>query len=280
MRAQLITCSVIFLTWGTLAFFEWRRPLRKTVEPKLRRNARNVALSLISLVLGLAMEAVLVIPVAGFVERRQLGLLNRFEAAPWIEIAIAVLLLDYTLWWWHWASHQVPFLWRFHLVHHVDRDLDASTALRFHFGEHFFSFFYRSLQIVVFGASLHAVWIWQLILFASILFHHSNVRLPARLEAVLVRIVVTPRMHGIHHSDRRGESFTNYSSMFAAWDYLHRTICLALPQRDVRIGVPAYESASEVTLGRIVAIPFRRQRDDWQDRVEGRVPVPSSTLSP
>ncbi len=277
---QLITCVVIFVTWGTLVWLEWRSPLRRTVEPKLRRTGRNLGLSMFSLVVGIGMEAVLVIPVARFVETHQLGLLHQFAAKPWIEIAIAILLLDYTLWWWHWASHRVPFLWRFHLVHHVDRDLDASTALRFHFGEHFFSFFYRCAQIVVFGASLEAVWLWQLILFASILFHHANVRLPARFEAALVRLVVTPRMHGIHHSERRGESFTNYSSMLAAWDYLHRTICLALPQDEVRIGVPAYESGTEVTLGKILTIPFRRQRDDWDGFVEGRAPVPSSTLRP
>lgn len=275
MRPQVITCLVIFTTWALLAFLEWRAPLRKTVEPKLRRTARNLTLSVLSLIVGLVMEMLLVIPVA----KLNAGLLHLVELPGWLEIAIAVLFLDYTLWWWHWASHNVPFLWRFHLVHHVDRDLDASTALRFHFGEHFFSFFFRALQIAVIGAPLYAVWLWQLILFASILFHHSNVRLPARLEAVLVRLVVTPRMHGIHHSDRRGEAFTNYSSLLAAWDYLHRTICLALPQEEVTIGVPAYEDPRAVTIGRILAIPFERQRDDWQGQADSRVPIPSSTLS-
>lgn len=280
MRAQVITCCVIFITWGALLFFELRHPLRPAVEPKLRRTGRNLALSVLSLFAGIGMEAVLVIPVARWTDVHQIGLLNLFNAQPWVEIAIAIVLLDYTLWWWHWASHRLPFLWRFHLVHHVDRDLDASTALRFHFGEHVISFFYRAAQIVVFGASLEAVWTWQLILFVSILFHHSNVRMPARMESVLVRLIVTPRMHGIHHSDRRGESFTNYSSLLAIWDYLHRTICLALPQSQVTIGVPTYGSDREVTLGRILAIPFRRQRDDWQGRVEGRARVPSASLAP
>src|SRR5688500_17424166 len=179
MRAQLITCCVIFITWGALLFFELRRPLRQTVEPKLLRTARNLTLSFLSLLAGIGMQAVLVIPIARWTEVHRAGLLNLFEMPNWIEIAIAVVLLDYTLWWWHWASHRLPFLWRFHLVHHVDRDLDASTALRFHFGEHVISFFYRAAQIVVFGASLEAICIWQTILFASILFHHSIVRMPA-----------------------------------------------------------------------------------------------------
>lgn len=275
MHAQFITIPVAVITWALLAFFEQRLPLRETVEPKLRRTTRNLTLSACSLVIGLVMEMLLVIPVANL----NIGLLHLVELPLWAEVAIAVLFLDYTLWWWHWASHNVPLLWRFHLVHHVDRDLDASTALRFHFGEHFFSFFYRSLQIVIIGASLHALWLWQLVLFVSILFHHSNVRLPARAESVLVRFLVTPRMHGIHHSDHRGEAFTNYSSLLAVWDYLHRTICLAVPQREVTIGVPAYAAAAEVTIGRVFWMPFRRQRDDWDDRVEPRAPVPSSTLA-
>lgn len=272
---QLITSIVIVTTWALLAFFESRAPLRPPVEPKLRRTARNLTTSVLSLLVGLAMEMLLVVPVA----KTNFGLLHLVDWPNALEITLAILFLDYTLWWWHWASHNVPLLWRFHLVHHVDRDLDASTALRFHFGEHFLSFFFRSLQIVIIGAPLYAVWLWQLILFVSILFHHSNVRLPARIEGVIVRLIVTPRMHGIHHSDRRGEAFTNYSSLLAAWDYLHRTICLALPQREVTIGVPAYESAEAVTIGKILAMPFRRQRDDWEDRVQSRVPVPSSTLS-
>ena len=276
MRQQLITSAVIAGTWGVVAFLEWKYPLRPTVEPKLRRTARNLTTSVLSLAVAAVMGALLVVPVV----RLNVGALHAVALPDWVEVAIAVVFLDYTLWWWHRANHEVPFLWRFHLVHHADRDLDASTALRFHFGEHFLSFFFRALQILVIGAPLYAVWLWQLILFASILFHHGNVRLPARLEGVLVRLIVTPRMHGIHHSDRRDEAFTNYSSLLSLWDYLHRTICLSLPQRVVTIGVPAYETAPDVTIGRILALPFVRQRDDWQGRVEARVPVPSATLAP
>jgi sterol desaturase/sphingolipid hydroxylase (fatty acid hydroxylase superfamily) len=181
-----------------------------------------------------------------------------------MEVALAVLFLDYTLWWWHWANHVVPFLWRFHLVHHVDRDLDASTALRFHFGELALSVGWRALQITVIGAEPYAVWLWQTILFASILFHHSNVRLPIGWERWMVRLVVTPRMHGIHHSDRREETDSNWSSILSVWDLLHRTLVLDVPQHEVTIGVAAYAREEDVTLGRILALPFRPRLDDWR----------------
>ena len=101
-------------------------------------------------------------------------------------------------------------------------------------------------------------------LFASILFHHGNLRLPQRLERVLVRLIVTPRMHGIHHSDRLNETDSNWSSLLSAWDYLHRTILLDVPQPEITIGVPAYGDPSDVTLGKMLLLPFRRQRRDWE----------------
>jgi sterol desaturase/sphingolipid hydroxylase (fatty acid hydroxylase superfamily) len=97
----------------------------------------------------------------------------------------------------------------------------------------------------------------------SIVFHHSNSRLPVGLERVLCRIIVTPRMHGIHHSNYRNEANGNWSSLLSAWDYLHGTVLLGVPQDSIEIGVPAYEREEDVTLGKILAMPFLRQREDW-----------------
>jgi len=202
--------------------------------------------------------------VAEWARGHRIGILNWTSLPAAVETVAAVLLLDYTLWHWHWLNHRVPFLWRFHLVHHVDLDLDSSTALRFHFGEMMLSVPYRLAQVVVIGASPSAVTVWQVLLVASILFHHSNVRLPAGLERVLVRLLVTPRMHGIHHSDYENETNSNWSSLLSAWDWLHGTLLLSVPQREVAIGVPGYGDPRQVTLGRSLALPFRRQRADWK----------------
>jgi len=261
---RLLSIAVIAGTLTLLVAAEILRPLRRTVEPKLRRTIRNLTTAGISLAILTLLQAPLLVPVAHWTSAHRLGLLNQWSLPLWAATALAVILLDYTLWWWHWASHKVPFLWRFHLVHHVDLDLDASTALRFHFGELMLSIGYRALQIVVIGATTDAVWLWQTILFASILFHHSNMRLPVRIERLLVKLVVTPRMHGIHHSMCLNETDTNWSSIVSWWDYLHRTLLLNVPQDDVVIGVPAYQSAGDVTIGRILCMPFVRQRDDWQ----------------
>jgi sterol desaturase/sphingolipid hydroxylase (fatty acid hydroxylase superfamily) len=261
--------AVVFGTFAALVVLESLRPLRPSVEPKPRRVARNLGLAGVGAAVLSVLQAPLLVPAAQWARHEHLGLLNRVGLPRAAEIAAAVLLLDYTLWHWHWLTHRVPFLWRFHLVHHVDLDLDASTALRFHFGELALSVPYRLAQVVVIGADPFAVALWQLLLLASILFHHSNLRLPAGLERVLVRVVVTPRMHGIHHSDYENETNSNWSSLLSAWDYLHGTLVLSVPQRAIAVGVPTYRDPRQLTFGKVLSMPFRRQRDDWRDEQGG-----------
>lgn len=263
---MLITCAVVAGMFALMLVLEHRFPLRHAVEPKARRVARNLTLAALSAAVGALIQLPLLVPLAQWVETHRFGLLNLVPLRGAASLVAGIVLLDYTLWWWHWASHRVPFLWRFHLVHHVDRDLDASTALRFHFGEHTLSFVYRAAQIALLGASSQAVWLWQLILFASILFHHANVELPIAWERRLVRLVVTPRMHGIHHSERFHETDSNWSSLLSWWDYLHGTLLLNVPQQTIRIGIPAYQDPRDVTVRRILAIPFEKQRKAWPIR--------------
>lgn len=258
-----ITAAVIIFVCTFMLLAERIAPLRTTVESKLRHVVRNLSTGGVSLGLMTLIQAPLLQPVASWIVRNRVGLLQAVHWPRWIEMVMAIVLLDYTLWWWHWATHRVPFLWRFHLVHHVDRDLDTTTALRFHFGELALSIPFRSVQMIIIGVDPRSLWLWQTILFGSILFHHSNVRLPFAVERLLARFIVTPRMHGIHHSDRIDETNSNWSSLLSAWDFLHRTFRLDVPEETIVIGVPAYHDPREVTIGRILSMPFRRQRADW-----------------
>ena len=266
---------LFFLAWET------RAPLRRQREPRTRRVARNLTAGGISLAVVTLLQTPFLLPAVRWAAHRRVGLLNWAGLPQPVEAAAAVVLLDYTLWIWHRVNHVVPFFWRFHLVHHVDRDMDASTAFRFHFGEQGLSVGFRLLQVVALGIDPLSLWIWQGLLAVSIVFHHSNTCLPIRIERFLVKFIVTPRMHGIHHSNYRNEANGNWASLFSAWDYLHGTVLLGVPQESVEIGVPAYERKEEVTLGKILAMPFRKQKDDWKG--EGglrlmRPPDPSRRL--
>jgi sterol desaturase/sphingolipid hydroxylase (fatty acid hydroxylase superfamily) len=266
-------------TFLTLAILERRRPLRGTVESTLQRTGRNLAIAALGAIAIQVAEAPIVAPVAAAVERRRWGLLKRLSLPVWLEVSAAVLLMDYTLYIWHVLTHRVPGLWRYHAVHHIDRDLDASTAVRFHFGELTLSTPWRAAQVIVIGTSPLALSIWQTGLLMSILFHHSNVELPVVIERRVGRVFVTPRMHGIHHSDVRGETDSNWSSGFTLWDWLHGTLKLNVPQSEITIGVPAFRDPDAVTLPKMVALPFKPQRPHWV-LPEGEEPSrsPSTTL--
>jgi sterol desaturase/sphingolipid hydroxylase (fatty acid hydroxylase superfamily) len=253
--------------FGALLWMEWRRPLRKSVEPKLRRNARNLAVAASAALALRVAEQPIVGPLSVLVARRRWGLLQLMRLPLWIEIAAAVLLMDYTLYWWHVATHRIPWLWRFHVVHHVDLDLDASTAIRFHFGELTQSVAWRAAQVMFIGVTPLSLSIWQALLLPSILFHHSNVRLSHETERRLTHWVVTPRMHGIHHSTVREETDSNWSSGFTIWDRIHGTLRLDVPRGRITIGVPACQNPEDVTLPRIIAMPFGEQRPAWETAV-------------
>jgi sterol desaturase/sphingolipid hydroxylase (fatty acid hydroxylase superfamily) len=258
-----LTPAIIAIGFFLFLAMETASPLRRRREPRLRRTVRNLAIAGLGLATVELLQIPVLLPVARWTAEKRFGLLGAINATGWPRVLSALLLLDYTLWFWHWMNHRVLFFWRFHSVHHVDRDMDASTALRFHFGELGLSVGFRALQVLALGVDPFSVAVWQTLLFASILFHHSNTRLPIPLERVLVRLIVTPRMHGIHHSDYENETNTNWSSLLSAWDYLHGTIRLDVPQEEIRVGVPAYDDPRRVTLGKILAMPFRRRGTDW-----------------
>jgi sterol desaturase/sphingolipid hydroxylase (fatty acid hydroxylase superfamily) len=256
--------ALVVGAFGILAWLERRRPLRRAVEPTLRRAARNLTVAAAGAVAMRVAERPVADALTTLVERRRWGLLKLLALPAWLEVALACVLLDYTLYLWHVLTHRAPFLWRFHLVHHADLDLDASTALRFHFAELLLSVPWRAAQIVVIGVSPAALTAWQTILFVAILFHHSNVELPPAAERWLNTLFVTPRMHGIHHSAAEDETNSNWSSGLTLWDKLHGTLKLYVPQDTITIGVPAYRDPAEVGLLNVLKMPFGEPRRDWQ----------------
>ena len=254
---------VIGSAFAVLWCFEGLRPLRRSVEPRLRREGRNFAVAAVGFAVVLVAERPAIVPLAEMVERRGWGIVQWLELPLAASVLVSFLLMDYTLYVWHMLNHRVPFLWRFHAPHHADLDLDASTALRFHFGELLLSVPFRAAQVLVIGTPLLAYSIWQTILFAMILFHHSNARLSLRIERVVAWLVVTPRLHGIHHSFIRGETNSNWSSGLSWWDRLHGTIRADVPQERITIGLPAYRDPRDVSFGKVLAMPFH-SRDAWR----------------
>jgi sterol desaturase/sphingolipid hydroxylase (fatty acid hydroxylase superfamily) len=246
-----------------LLFLQWRFPLRRQHFGAIRRLVRNFVLS----IPGFAIVRLAMLPLpfvlAIGAQDRHLGLLNWLALPKWANVIATFLLMDYAYWWWHWANHMVPIFWRFHNVHHTDLDMDVSTAARFHFGEMIFSVVFLSLAVTVFGIAPIMLLAFFITLEAATLFHHSNWRLPINVERMLNMVVVTPRMHGIHHSIVQRETNSNWGTIFCWWDKLHRTLRRDISQHEITIGVAAYRDEHELTLGKLLALPFGKQRE-WR----------------
>jgi len=250
-------------------------PLRRSRAVLSQRLIVNLAISALALGTAVAFVKPAATIAMQVTESGRFGLLQWIDAPPALALIAGLMLLDATFYLWHLANHRVPLLWRFHVVHHIDPDLDVSTAFRFHFGEVALSAGFRVVQILLIGASPVAVVIYEVLFQANTLFHHSNLRLPIRAERLMNRLVVTPRMHGIHHSMVQRENTSNFSVVFPFWDRLFATLILNVPQQEIMIGIPAYDTVQSNRFGALVPLPFRRQTDPWRRPDGTRVTSPN-----
>ena len=252
-----IQISATVAAAGLVWWLEKRRPLRRAVESKVVRTVRNLFIAGLSAGSLQMAERPVTRRLTRAVEARRLGLLKVLKLPRSVEVIAGIVLLDYTLYVWHVMTHKDPFLWRFHRVHHADLDLDASTGIRFHFGEMLISVLYRALQVRVLGIGPQALRLWNIGLLIEVIFHHSNLRLPKRLERMVSTLIVTPRLHGIHHSTRPDEMNSNWSSGLTLWDRLHGTYRDDVPQAEIVIGIPEVQRPEDAKAGQMLAMPFR-----------------------
>ena len=163
-------------------------------------------------------------------------------------LALDILLLDCWTYWVHRAYHRMPLMWRLHEVHHRDEFLDTTSAVRFHLGEVVLSAALRLIPISLLAIPLTSVVVYETVLLASALFHHSNIRLPAGLERALSRIIVTPSIHWVHHHAIRADTDSNYASFLSIWDRVFGSRSETRRTSDMKIGAEGVEDLSFIGL--------------------------------
>lgn len=260
---------VLVAAFAVLFIAEGRHRLRSRTQSRLKRVVVNTLVSIPAFTLLRFLFLPVMVKLAMKNRQLQWGLNYQYIANPFIKGLAAFLIMDYTNYLWHVLNHKLPFLWRFHIVHHSDRDLDVTTALRFHFGELIGSVFYRGAFVFISGATALQVLIYEILFEGATQFHHSNWKLPYKLEKGLNKMIVTPRMHGIHHSIIRQETDSNYSVIFSIWDRLHNTIRLNVAQKLIVTGVPSYSDPDELTVAYLLKLPFTEIRP-WKKFKEVR----------
>jgi sterol desaturase/sphingolipid hydroxylase (fatty acid hydroxylase superfamily) len=217
----------------------------------MRRVAKNLSLAGLNAVLSWAV----VVPVSAFAAAYALDWRPPWWSG-WLGLGLDLLLLDCWIYWWHRANHRWPLLWRFHEVHHLDQFLDASSALRFHFGEVLLSSLVRAGIILLLGVPLLNVVVFETLLALSAMFHHSNVKLPPKLERALSFVIVTPSIHWVHHHAIRSDTDSNYSSLLSVWDRLFASRSATRRSPGMPIGT---EGLADRALPSLIARPFEHR---------------------
>lgn len=248
-----IGLGVLWLLEGSLPMFEGRRA-------RGRHGLSNLVLGVGNAAIASFVFAAATLLVTEAARERSVGLLHLLDLPPAARIGLAIVLFDLWQYVWHRLNHRVPLLWRFHSVHHSDREMDATTAFRFHTGEIILSSTARLAVLPVLGLTIGEVLIYETILLPIILFHHSNVRVPHSLDRLLRWLIVTPWMHWVHHSDYKPETDSNYSSVFSVWDRLFGSFRIRSDPGEITLGLEDMERREWATLTGMLATPFRRQR--------------------
>jgi sterol desaturase/sphingolipid hydroxylase (fatty acid hydroxylase superfamily) len=213
------------------------------------RVMRNLLLAAFNFVAS----PLIVIPITAFAASHVFNWRPEFWSG-WLGLGLDLLLLDLWIYWWHRINHVVPFLWRFHEVHHLDEMLDASSALRFHFGEVILSSLVRAGVVLALAMPLSSVVVFEILVLASAIFHHSNLKLPAAFERALSFVIVTPAIHWVHHHAKRSDTDSNYSTVLSLWDHIFGSRSHTIRSNPMKIGV---ENMRERNLLGLILKPFR-----------------------
>ena len=251
--------SVLIILVLAETFFE----RKERVLPRQGRWMTNFLMTIVNTATVYLMSLVMPIMVVGaavLAAQSEIGVLHLVGLPFWLEAIIAIIVLDFVIWGQHLITHRVPLLWRLHRVHHSDRDIDVTSAIRFHPLEIAFSILVKIVAIFILGPAAIAVVVFEILLNANAMFNHANLRLPLWLDRMLRVVIITPDMHRVHHSVYRREHDTNFGFMLSVWDRWfgtytaqpedgHEAMTLGLEWQDDRPAKPLWA----------LSLPFHRK---------------------
>jgi len=258
-----IRLTVFLGLFVVLALTELLLPRRKRDIKRTSRWFTNISLIAIdSLTIRLMAIVMPVMAVGAAMDAtaRGWGLLGMVDWPNWVEVIIAMLILDFVIWAQHLITHKIPLLWRLHQVHHADRDMDVTTAIRFHPIEIALSMLLKIGVVYALGPSGFAVILFEILLNGSAMFNHANINIPKGLDQILRLVLVTPDMHRVHHSDIREEHDSNYGFSLSIWDRMFGTY-VAQPTKghdDMTVGL-RWQDDKPLKLSWALLLPFRNK---------------------
>lgn len=252
-----ISVMLLMMAWEALA------PARIDPVGRTRRWRTNLLILLSGTLLLRLLVPISLVALSDWAQQHNIGGLNLLGLPFWLNVLLALVLLDLIIYWQHRLFHQIPWLWRLHQIHHADPHIDSTSGLRFHPLEILLSYGVKLVAVLLLGTPALAIMLFEVILNASAIFNHSNIRLPAKIEWPLRQLIVTQQMHRIHHSQRPEETNSNYGFNLSVWDKLFVSYRKTATKTDqeLDIGLVQYpEPEQNSGLGYLLSLPFRRQK--------------------
>ena len=257
-NTKLLMLAAVYLALFTI---EHIAPHFKDRQPHLPHSLRNLTLAGINALISTLFFVFIIKHVCDWTWTNQYGVLNQVNLPTIYSFLLAIVLIDLWQYVWHRLNHEINFLWKFHLVHHTDKDMDASTGLRFHPIEIIYSNFIRISIIPLIGIQIDHLLLYEVVLLPIILFHHSNIRLNEKIDKALRIAIVTPHMHRLHHSDIQSETDSNYASIFSFWDRLFKSYTMRSIDKAFKLGLgEQYVERQWNRLLGMLTIPFSAKR--------------------
>ncbi len=253
----------LFLLGGIFLFLllESIVPMLKMDYKKLKHAGINIVFTIITLIINL-IGAVAIMEAVNYNERYQSGLLNMINVPLVLYLILGLALMDFIgAWLIHWLEHKVIWMWKFHIIHHTDPNVDVTSGLRHHPGENIFRLFFTTLAVLISGASFGLVMLYQTIsvFFAS--FSHANIKIPKTLDMILSYIFVTPNFHKVHHHYKQPNTDSNYGNIFSFWDYVFGTTTSISDIRKLVYGLDTHmQSKDHSNILNLLLIPFQPYR--------------------
>lgn len=258
INPDYLMITVFLAVFGLLALLEAAHPRRRMDQPRTGRWFSNLTLAFTDVFLVRFILGAAALGAAQYASDRGWGFLNDVELSFPVEALLGFLFLDFMVYLQHVVSHALPFLWRFHMVHHSDLEFDVTTAFRFHPVEVLIVMFYKIMVVTATGIDPRTMAAYELAYIAATLFNHANYKLAPPLDARLRRVIVTPDFHRVHHSIEPEEANSNFGFCLPWWDVLfgtHRPQP-AMPHNVMQLGVSEYREAEELSLFSLLILPF------------------------
>ena len=266
--------------FALMAIWEVAAPRRARLLTRLQRWSSNIGLVVLNTALLRLLFPAAAVGMALSVNAQGWGLLNTLGLPFWVEVLVALVVLDFAIWVQHVLFHAVPALWRLHRVHHADLDYDLTTGARFHPIEIILSMLIKFVVIAALGPPVIAVILFEIILNALAMFNHANIALPPRVDRVLRWLIVTPDMHRVHHSIEDDETNSNFGFNLSWWDRLLGTYRdqPRAGHQGMTIGIRQHRDPRRVDrLDGMLVLPFLGQvtdyainRRQWADQSEAK----------